>query len=101
MNIEHENSFVRIRERLRAGEISAAEGNVLLVRAQRVMLVTKLTREVRAALNAAVKRGELGHVKKDGRKPEAYFHPSFDYMVAGKRNEYEKKILESIKSVCI
>lgn len=31
--------------------------------------------EVRAQLRAAVKAGVLGHLPKDGLKPEIYFHP--------------------------
>lgn len=32
--------------------------------------------EVRAQLRAAVKAGVLGHLAKDGLKPEIFFHPS-------------------------
>jgi hypothetical protein len=32
--------------------------------------------EVRAQLREAVKDGVLGHLKKDGLKPEVFFHPS-------------------------
>jgi hypothetical protein len=32
--------------------------------------------QVRAELRAAVKAGVLGHLKRDGLKPEVFFHPS-------------------------
>lgn len=35
----------------------------------------KIPSSVRAELRAAVKAGALGHLKKDGLKPEVFFHP--------------------------
>lgn len=35
----------------------------------------KVPMSVRRELGAAVKAGVLGHLKKDGLKPEIYFHP--------------------------
>lgn len=36
----------------------------------------KVPASVRADLRAAVKDGVLGHMKKDGLKPEVFYHPS-------------------------
>lgn len=79
----------KIKDDLHARRITLAQANVQMVLSERVRLITNsVPRDVRKALNDAVKRGELGHVAKDGDKPEAYFHPTFAYMVAGERNEY-------------
>ncbi|MGE4340779.1 MAG: hypothetical protein AB7E55_33235 [Pigmentiphaga sp.] len=46
----------------------------ILTQATRVIR-GRIPREVRAQLMAAVKAGALGHLKKDGLKPEIFFHP--------------------------
>ena len=46
----------------------------ILAQATRVVRV-KIPASVRAELRAAVKAGVLGHLKKDGLKPEIFFHP--------------------------
>lgn len=81
------------------GKITVAQANVEKVRMQRVLLVTKLPSQVRKVLNAAVKTGYLCHLKKDGHKPEVYYHPSFEYLVAGERNRHERFILNAALKV--
>jgi hypothetical protein len=95
-----QNDMERLKERMRSGELSADQANVEKVRIQRVLLVTRLTANVRKALNAAVKRGELGHIKKDGNKPESYYHPTFDYMAKGARADHERAVMRALLSVC-
>ena len=57
--------------------MSAGEANVEVVRMIGVQIVHgKMRKETRAALNAAVKDGRLGHLPKQGLRPEAYYHPS-------------------------
>lgn len=97
-----QNNLERIKDRMQKGELTTDRANVEMVMIERVRLITsRVPNSVRKALNAAVKTGELGHVKKDGHKPEAYFHPTFEYMVPGERNEYERKIMRAIIGVCI
>ena len=38
-------------------------------------IIGKVPAQVRNDLRAAVKAGVLGHLKKDGLKPEVFFHP--------------------------
>ncbi|PIF37882.1 hypothetical protein CLV01_3339 [Delftia sp. 60] len=95
-----QNDFEHLKDKLNLGEMTAAEANVQKVRMQRVLLVSRLTADVRRALNAAVKRGDLGHMKKDGHKPEAYFHPTFDYLARQERNAHERSVLRAISAVC-
>lgn len=99
MNIS-QNDQERLIEKVRSGEISADEANVEKVRIQRVLLVTsRIPASARKALNDAVKNGRLGHVKKDGYKPEAYYHPSFDYLVPGERNKHAEETLRAAARV--
>lgn len=46
----------------------------ILIRASRVIR-GRIPAQVRKELNAAVKAGALGHLKRDGLKPEIFFHP--------------------------
>lgn len=65
--------------------------NVMIVLLIGVELVTSpLPREVRTALNTAVKTGVLGHLPKDKatKKPEAYFHPGSEFNARAMRNKY-------------
>lgn len=96
----NQNDFETIKDRLDRGLITADQANVEMVLARRIVLVTsRLPANIRGAYNAAVKAGELGHVKKDGHKPEAYFHPTFQYLVAGERNAYAASVLRAVASV--
>lgn len=71
-----QNGRLRALDLLQRGEITAAQANVMMVRAEGVRLVSnRLPRAVRQALDAAVRAGELGHLKKEGRQPEVYFLP--------------------------
>lgn len=90
-----------VREQLRLGELTAAQANVAMVRAERVRIVTsRVPAQVRASLQAAVKNGSLGHLAKDGYKPEAYFHPEFEYLARGERAEAERRTIDAMKIAC-
>lgn len=97
-----QNDIESITGRLQQGLISADEANVEMVRCAGVRLVTSSApRDVRRALNAAVKEGRLGHLKKDGHKPEAYFHPNSIYRAKEKRSSHEREILQLRGSVLV
>ncbi|WP_250439368.1 hypothetical protein [Delftia tsuruhatensis] len=96
----NQNDFEHLKDKLSLGEMTAAEANVQKVRMQRVLLVSRLPGDVRRALNAAVKRGDLGHMKKDGHKPEAYFHPTFDYLARQERYAHECSVIRAMSAVC-
>jgi hypothetical protein len=50
--------------------------NVERIRAQATLVVRgRIPAQVRTELREAVKNGWLGHLKKDGLKPEIFFHP--------------------------
>lgn len=84
------------------GRMTADQANVEMVRMARVRMVTgRMTAPVRKALNDAVKRDELGHMKKDGRKPETYFHPTFKYLAIDARRKHEQQVLSALLAVCV
>ncbi|MEF3075199.1 hypothetical protein V2P20_09190 [Methylobacter sp. Wu1] len=96
-----QNQREHLQDLLERGEITADQANVEKVKMARVQLVTgRLPMQVRKALNEAVKRGEIGHMAKSGRKPEAYFNPSFEYMARQARNEHERSVLKALASIC-
>ena len=96
-----QNDLDHILDMVEQGKLTASQANVEKVRRHRVLLVTSsLPADVRKALNNAVKRGVLGHIKKNGMKPEAYYHPTFEYLVAGERNAHESEALKALRSVC-
>jgi len=98
--MSYQNDFDSIMDKLQRGLISADEANVQLVQCAGVKLITgKMRREVRNALNAAVKDGRLGHLKKDGRYPEAYFHINAENKAKAKRKQHERETLDALAGV--
>ena len=96
-----QNDLEHIKDILQKGEITLEQAHVMMVMARRIMLVTsKVPSNVRKALNAAVKTCELGHVKKDGLKPEAYYNKTFEYLVAGERNAHARSVLTALAGIC-
>ena len=94
-----QNIRERIMDRVERGELTTDQGNVEMVRAERVRVVTRLPAAVRKALNAAVKRGELGYMPKDGHKPACYHHPTFDYLAHAERSKREQATIHAIKRI--
>lgn len=87
-------------DKVRRGEWTIEHFHVQRVLAQRVFLVSgTIPRDARCHLNAAVKRGELKHIKKDGLKPECYYNPAFEYLVSGKRNAVAEAAISAIRKV--
>jgi len=95
-----QNDREHLVDMMERGIITAAEANVQAVRNDRFRVVHRLSRDARNALNAAVKRGELEHLKKDGMKPEVYYHPSFQYLAIEARNKAVNAGVNALKSVC-
>ncbi len=96
----HQNIIERIEDGMECKHLTAAQANVELIRAERVRIIRgRVPRDVRSALNAAVKTGELGHFKKDGLKPECYYHPTFEHLAIGQRNKIERESIAAIKRV--
>lgn len=97
-----QNDLENLIDLVERGEMTADEANVEMVRAAKVKVVSgSMPKDVRKALDEAVKCGKLGHYKKDGKKPEVYFHPSFDYLARSEQNKAAKEIVEALSKVCI
>lgn len=80
--------------------MTVANRNVEMVRAEQFRIIKgSIPRQVRTALNAAVKVGLLGHIKKDGLKPEMYYHPDFADIAAAARDEDFQKSVEVLRCV--
>lgn len=78
------------------------EAHVEIVRMVGVKLVQcRLPRDVRNAYNAAVKRGYLGHVKKERFKPEAYFHPNSRWRAEEERERVYVRSVKALFTVCV
>lgn len=97
-----QNDMEYIQDQLHRGLITLDQANVLKVRMQRVEVVTgSIPREVRKALNIAVKNGELGHMKKDGLTPEVYYHPDFEYLAKEERYNITQEKINSLRKIYI
>ncbi|MGZ8220035.1 MAG: hypothetical protein ACXWT0_00155 [Methylobacter sp.] len=95
-----QNDLEHLQDMMQRGEMTADQANVEKVRMMRVQLVTgRLPAQVRKSLNAAVKSGELCHAKKDGKKPEAYYHPTFEHIAKQERKAHELSILNALSGV--
>ena len=99
--VTKQNDMERLKDQMERGLITAAEANVQKVRNERFLLVTHLPRDVRSALNAAVRAGTLGHIKKEHLKPEVYFHPTFEYLAVAARNEYYRRAIRNLRSMFV
>lgn len=97
----YQNALEIATNKMQLGEITADQANVLIVQIMGVRLITtRLTADVRKALNAAVKSGELGHIKKEGKMPEAYHHKNGRARALEARNEYARNINTALAKVC-
>ena len=88
-----QNHIGHIQNKVELGELTIDQANVEMVKMARFRLViNSLPKQVRNSLNAAVKSGELGHFKKDGHKPEAYFVPEWEHLAKCARCDHEQSI---------
>jgi hypothetical protein len=82
--------------------MSAAEANVQMVRMMGVLLVNaKIDSATRNALMDAVKSGKLGRLKKDGLKPEAFFHPNSEANAKAARSKLANESIRAMYKVCL
>lgn len=74
--------------------------NVAQILAQGSRLIHgKVPVQVRAQLRAAVKAGVLGHFKKDGLRPEAFYHPYHRASAAECRDREARYAIDCIRKV--
>lgn len=86
--------------KVQLGEISIDQANVLIVQIMGARLITgSIPASVRKSLNAAVRAGELGHIKKEGLKPEAYHHVNGRARALDAREESFRRSISAIKGI--
>jgi len=86
-----------------SADIDSQTRNVQLIMSEGFRLVGRMPAEVRKELRAAVKTGVLGHLKKDGLLPEAFFwniHPHC-YSVLDARQREALHSVSCIASVMV
>ena len=82
--------------------LSADDANIELIRNNGVRLINgKIPMQTRRALNSAVKDNRLGHLKRDGLMPEAYFHPNSRAIAREMRRKEAIEGIEAIAKVCV
>jgi len=97
----NQNDLEHLQDLMGRGNMTADQANVEMVRMARVRVISSsMPASVRKALNSAVKSGELSHKAKSGKKPEVYYHPSFEHLANAERNQYEKETIEALLKVC-
>lgn len=98
----NQNDLEYLKDQMALGKISADQANVEMVLMARVRVINStVPANIRKVLNNAVKTGKLGHKKKDGKKPEVYYHPNFEHLANEERNLAERKTLEALLNICI
>lgn len=96
----YNNALTYATDQLQRGLINADQANVLVVQIMGTRVINgKIPATVRKALNAAVKAGELGHIKKEGLKPEVYHHKNGRARALEERERQYNKSLESLKGM--
>lgn len=81
--------------------MSLDDANVEIVRMMGVRIVTGgFDRRTRSALMQGVKDGRLGHLKKEGMKPEAFFHPNSIWNAKEERSKIANAGIRAIQACC-
>ena len=81
--------------------MSVDDANIEIVRMMGVRIVSgMLDRRTRTALMAGVRDGRLGHLKKDGMKPEAFFHPNSETNAKDERARISRSGIQAIAACC-
>jgi hypothetical protein len=97
----NQNDLEYIKDLMTRGNMTADQANVEMVKMARVrVIINSVPASVRKALNDAVKSGELMHKCKSGKKPEVYYHPSFEHLANAERNRTEEETIEALLKVC-
>ena len=96
----YQNAVDYVKDQMQQGKMNSAQANVMIVQMIGVQEIKgTVPREVRKAYNDAVKAGELGHIKKEGLKPEVYHHKNARSNALEYRNKVERTKLETLKNV--
>lgn len=96
----YQNALDFVKDQMQRGLMTADEANVKIVQMCGFrVVVNKLPSQVRKALNEAVKIGELGRLKKDGLKPEIYYHKNGRANAITEQNRIALEQAEKLKNI--
>ena len=96
----YQNAIEYVKDQMQRGLMTADEANVRVVQMCGIRVITtKLPTQVRKSLNAAVKAGELGRLKKDGLKPEIYHHKNARPKALSEQSRIFKEQVDKIKNI--
>jgi len=97
----NQNDLEYLQDLMTRGNMTADQANVEMVKMARVRVInTTVPANVRKALNAAVKAGELKRKAKSKLKPEVYYHPNFEHLANEERGKIERETIDALLSVC-
>ena len=83
------------------GEIAHDKRNTYVVQLVGVYVTSdRMPRDVRRELNASVRAGEIGHIAKDGLRPECYHHKNARANALEVRNRIALDAVKAISTVC-
>ena len=98
--MDQQSALTYARDMMDTKGTSADDANVQVVRMRGVVIIKgRIPREVRNAYMRAVKSGQLGRLKKEGLKPEAFFHPNSIWNAKDQRAAIENASLRAIAGV--
>ena len=96
-----QNDIDSIIDKVQRGLLSTDQANVEIVKLRRALMVTsRLPRDVRSALNAAVRSGDLCRMPKKGLLLEVFYVKDFKYMAVDLRNKYINSVARAVGNVC-
>lgn len=95
----YQNAVEHAKDQMQLGKLTASQANVFIVQMMGVRVITgKIPSDARKALNEAVKNGELGHLKKDGMKPEVYHHKNARARALEEQRAIERESIARLKN---
>jgi hypothetical protein len=80
------------------GDLDGIGPNAMVVQLMGAKLIrSRMPSEVRKEMMDAVKQGKLGHIKKEGLRPEAFHHPNARAHALDLRAEAFRQAVDAIK----
>ncbi len=101
MAMSRTTAMEHARGMLDSGELpNLAAAHVAIVQMMGVMIVqTTVPRDVRTALSAGVKNGQIGRLPKNGLQPEAFFHINAKWNAMDERQRIANASIAALKTV--
>ena len=96
-----QNAIEYVKDQMDKGIMSASEANVTLIKMVGYRVIAgKLTKDVRDALNNAVKNKEIGKLKSNGLKLAIYYNLNCKARAIDEQNRIFLESVGAIRQVC-